>query len=144
MRIGFPLLWVLLMACALAPGMRMDEGAAEARGRAHTKNGEYRVELITPTLLTKLAEQGARENSRIADPDSNAPGAYTVAPYDVLQVTVWDHPELTAPTGQFRSRTVRAVNPHSCRAPRNRSCCCGACQPASAIPDWTRSSPGPA
>jgi len=91
------------MACALAPGMRMDEGAAEARGRAHTKNGEYRVELITPTLLTKLAEQGARENSRIADPDSNAPGAYTVAPYDVLQVTVWDHPELTAPTGQFRS-----------------------------------------
>src|SRR5207248_7378133 len=100
----FLLICLCATACALAPGMRMDEGAAEARGRANTKNGEYRVEPITPSLLTKLADQGARESSRLVDPDGHAsPAAYTVAPYDVLQVTVWDHPELTAPTGQFRS-----------------------------------------
>jgi len=94
----------LAAGCALAPGMRMDEDAAVARGRAKTKDGNYQVELITPTLLTKLAEQGARETPRLHDPEGNTPpGAYTVAPYDVLQVTVWDHPELTAPTGQFRS-----------------------------------------
>src|SRR5207248_11791159 len=97
------LLWALLAACALAPGMQMDESAAEARGRAHMKDGQYRVEQITPALLTKLRAQSANENRRLSDPDGNTPATYTVAPYDVLQVTVWDHPELTVPTGQFRS-----------------------------------------
>jgi polysaccharide export outer membrane protein len=95
---------LLLSACAFAPGMRLDEGAAEARGRATTKDENYHVEPITPALLNKLIEQGSKEVQRQADPHGNAvPPPYTVAPYDVLQVTVWDHPELTAPTGSFRS-----------------------------------------
>lgn len=93
---------LLLSACALAPGMKMDEDAAEARGRANDAN--YRVETITPALLTRLSQQGARERPLIPDPLAGKPiEPYRVAPYDVLQVTVWDHPELTAPTGQFRS-----------------------------------------
>jgi polysaccharide biosynthesis/export protein len=93
-----------LSACALAPGMRLDEDAAVARGRANSKDENYHVELITPELLTRLSQQGAKEAARLPDPHGNAaPAPYTVAPYDVLQVTVWDHPELTAPTGQFRS-----------------------------------------
>jgi len=103
-RSGLSLLCAYAAGCALAPGMRMDQDAVEARGRANTKNGEYRVEPITPVLLARLLEQGARESQRLVDPDGpTTPAPYTVAPYDVLQVTVWDHPELTAPTGQFRS-----------------------------------------
>ncbi|MFL5406213.1 MAG: polysaccharide biosynthesis/export family protein [Myxococcales bacterium] len=103
--------WTKLVAAAgvlaisgcstLVPGLKVDEGAAEERGRASDPN--YKVEPITPQLLVRLAGERT-QNRPPPDPNGNAiPGAYTVAPYDVLQVTVWDHPELTAPTGQFRS-----------------------------------------
>lgn len=103
MRIGLAVTVGLLSGCALAPGMQMDEAAAEARGRA-TTNAQYRVEPITPELIARLAEQRTKDYAPVPDPRGTTPPApYTIAPYDVLQVTVWDHPELTAPTGQFRS-----------------------------------------
>jgi polysaccharide biosynthesis/export protein len=91
------LLLSLASGCALAPGMRMDE-------RAATKDGKFNVEPITAPLIAALAEARSKENRLSPDPLRNAPAApYTVAPHDVLQVTVWAHPELTVPTGQFRS-----------------------------------------
>ena len=94
----------LLSGCAMAPGMGMDEGAAEARGRFTKQDPSYKVEPITAGLLARLADQHGKESAPVPDPQGNTPPPpYTIAPYDVLQVTVWDHPELTAPTGQFRS-----------------------------------------
>jgi polysaccharide export outer membrane protein len=83
----------------------MDEDAAVSRGRSHAK-GDYAVQPITPELIARLAKQREDEVRRglSTPPEGDAePKPYTVAPYDVLQVTVWDHPELTVPTGQFRS-----------------------------------------
>ncbi len=95
---------VLASGCALAPGMRMDEGDAVARGRASTRDERFQVEPISPELVASLSRQLASERTLIPDPQANTPPRpYTIAPYDVLQVTVWDHPELTTPTGQFRS-----------------------------------------
>ncbi len=104
MRIALAVTLALVSGCALAPGMQMDEAAAEARGRATTKDAQFKVEPITPGLITRLAAQSAKDYAPVPDPQGNVPPpTYTIAPYDVLQVTVWDHPELTAPTGQFRS-----------------------------------------
>jgi len=103
-RTGVSALVVLLSGCALAPGMQMDEAAAVARGRETSKDAHYRVEPITPGLIARLTEQRAKEYAPVPDPQGKLPPPpYTIAPYDVLQVTVWDHPELTVPTGQFRS-----------------------------------------
>jgi polysaccharide export outer membrane protein len=97
-------------ACALAPGMRMDESAAEARARSHAKPGTeeaaYKVQPITAELVTRLAleRRWAKAN---AGPDPLAQEArdyvYRVAPFDVLTITVWGHPELTIPAGEFRA-----------------------------------------
>lgn len=96
---------VLCTSCALAPGMKMDEGGAVERGRAHTKDASFHVEDVTQAVVRRLIEEQERGGPPLTDPLAAQARSYryTIAPYDVLQVTVWDHPELTAPTGQFRS-----------------------------------------
>jgi polysaccharide export outer membrane protein len=96
---------VLLAGCVLAPGMRMDQGAVDDRTRG-APPAEAGVIEITPQLLVKLAQdRTAHPPPPAKDPlaEQAATYEYRVAPHDVLTVTVWDHPELTIPAGEFRS-----------------------------------------
>jgi polysaccharide biosynthesis/export protein len=94
----------LLPGCFVAPAMQMDEAAAVQRGRERTKDENFNIQLITSELVTRIALETAPP-PRMTDPlaADAASYEYRIAPYDVLMVTVWDHPELTTPTGQFRS-----------------------------------------
>lgn len=94
----------LLSGCAsLLPGMHMSESGVEARG---TDANPVRVIPVTPALLEEQARARARAaEARPRDPlaDEAARWQYRVAPFDVLSVIVWDHPELTIPAGEFRA-----------------------------------------
>ena len=85
-----------LSACALAPGMKMDEPAAVPGGPV------VQVQQITPALLEEL--DARRENAvrEVAQEFGVQPAGYVIGAGDVLQVIVWDHPELTIPAGSFR------------------------------------------
>jgi len=92
--------------CALlAPGLAMDEGSVRRRAGA-AGAGEPGVEPVTPTLLATLieAERASRSGPRLDPLAAEAEHyEYRIAPFDILGVTVWDHPELTIPAGEFRT-----------------------------------------
>lgn len=101
--------WLALLALGAVGchGMQLDESSAEARARARTGAGDqsYRVRPLTAKLVAELAadRRWARGNPL---PDPLAAEArsyvYRVAPLDVLTITVYEHPELTMPAGQYR------------------------------------------
>ena len=106
--------WVLLGAalclagCAWAPGMQMDEGQYESTERPAPDGGTvtYNVVPITAGLIQKQAEATHPVSSRDISADLHKQlqsYEYRVGPHDILNVVVWDHPELTIPAGEFRS-----------------------------------------
>jgi polysaccharide export outer membrane protein len=94
----------LLSGCFMAPGMQMDTDAAVRRGRAATRDRNFNVQVVTPMLVQRLLEERAQAAKTQPDPLAREASRYdyTIAPHDVLAVTVWEHPELTTPTGQYR------------------------------------------
>ena len=85
-----------LQGCMFAPGQYLDTSEIGTEGSPESS----RVELIpiTPKLIAQNAATHV-SSSVPAELLAFKPEAYKIGPNDALYITVWDHPELTAPSG---------------------------------------------
>ncbi|MGL6295637.1 MAG: polysaccharide biosynthesis/export family protein, partial [Plesiomonas sp.] len=101
-----PLLPVLalLSACTVVPGTHLS-----TNGKTEVATGSVDVDQladiypVTPALLNTMRKAPVVGK---ANPELNSQVSqyeYRIGVGDILNVTVWDHPELTIPAGSYRS-----------------------------------------
>lgn len=103
----FLLLGMLIVSgCSFSPGTHLDvSGKAKVNAADAQANIEdlFSVYAITPQLVASLSTVKATpQNNSSLDKQVQA-YVYRIGVGDILTVTVWDHPELTTPAGQYRS-----------------------------------------
>ncbi|SDD82577.1 polysaccharide export outer membrane protein [Paraburkholderia lycopersici] len=121
----------MLGACVVAPGMRMSTSPrAPAATAASTEvagaptathvvdatesTPELPVTELNIALVRRMQEDRAKDQRAQLDLLSTVPQAYTIGVGDVLQIVVWDHPEIAAAMGGTQSQaSTRPGDPFS-------------------------------
>lgn len=97
---------ILLAGCQVAPGSHIDtsgKNIVQAQDDKTLNDVDINVYPVTPALIERLREnvmvaQGNAELNKRLDAYE-----YRIGVGDIIMVTVWEHPELTTPSGQYRS-----------------------------------------
>ena len=102
---------LMIASCTVIPGSHIDNGVL---GVSFSESNK--IDFI-PISSSLIAEQRANNLNNKNYPNdflvNSSEYVYKVGVGDVLNITVWDHPELTIPAGQFRSagETGNVVHP---------------------------------
>ncbi|MBU4683011.1 polysaccharide export protein [Cedecea davisae] len=96
----------LMSGCTVFPGSNMSSSGKDVIKQQDADfdlDRMVNVYPLTPRLVEQLRTRPAVAQPNVELDKEIANYQYRVGPGDVLSVTVWDHPELTTPAGQYRS-----------------------------------------
>lgn len=98
------------VGCAVVPGNDVYKtritGKSSIPLPVETPQGELPAYITVQRITTDLIIENSKALREIPPPPPPAPAApydYRLGPGDVVNIIVWDHPELTMPAGEFRS-----------------------------------------
>ena len=103
---------LVLSGCFASPGMVLNESSNEDGSidtLADFQGAKVHLQSISPLTLSKLSgvsSDSASPATFAALPEellTYTPEAYKLGPFDIVQVVIWEHPELTSPLGSYRS-----------------------------------------
>ncbi len=96
----------IFTACYWAPGMHLGERAS-TDGSIDTlatfEGAEVHLQSISPASLVEAAKEERAETDVPAHLLEYKPEAYKLGKFDIVQVTVWEHQELSLPLGPYRN-----------------------------------------
>ncbi|WP_343529887.1 polysaccharide export protein [Yokenella regensburgei] len=95
---------ILLAGCTVVPGQHISvTHSSNEVSQTDELSQQVNVYAITPSLVETLRPQVITSQANPTLDEKLNRYEYRIGPGDVLTVTVWSHPELTTPAGQYRS-----------------------------------------
>ncbi len=98
---------LVLSGCFAAPGMVLNE-SADVEGAVDTladfQGAKVHLQSINSKTLASMTSGVSAITAELPEELlSFKPESYRLGPFDIVQVVIWEHPELTSPLGSYRS-----------------------------------------